>query len=181
MLLPAAREASRRVICMKNVRQTGLVALDYEISVQQWPPGVNDDGNVWRTRGLPIRPRPTNPILGQQIGWGICFLPFAGKNNIFDFLEAETNRWDHNWYEKPGSAGQPIASTIILMFLGPRDDQGQRNEDFTTRISSPPVYRRLLLQLSWPTIVPAGFTNRRILLQPIGNRFRAMPGRHLVN
>ena len=95
MLLPAVqqvREAARRVTCMNNLRQTGLAALNYESSFQQLPPGVNYNGNAWRTRGLPISPRPSNPILGQQIGWGVYILPFAEQNNIFDLLEAETNR-----------------------------------------------------------------------------------------
>lgn len=133
MLLPAVqqvREAARRVACLNNLRQCALGALNYESSFQQFPPGVNKN-NIANARGMPVSPRPANANQGRPMGWGMYILPFAEQNNLYDLFKQETNRWNDHWYEKLGPTGQPLASTLIPMFLCPSDPKGERNECWT--------------------------------------------------
>ena len=177
MLLPAVqqvREAARRTTCMNNIRQAGLASLNYESAHQELPPGENYSGTANRTRGLPISPRPSNSNAGRPIGWGVYILGFAEQNNIYDLLESETADWDDHWYQKLGPDGQPIASTIIPMFICPSDPKGPRNENFMVSHLTP-------RQILWPTVVHAGSPNQLTAIgMKIGDRCLEIHEQRLV-
>ena len=71
MLLPAVqmvRESARRTQCLNNIRQIGLGLLNYEGSMEEFPPG-------WITENL------AEPIGETGWGWSAAILPH---------MEAET-------------------------------------------------------------------------------------------
>lgn len=135
MLLPAVqqvREAARRVACQNNLRQSLLGCLNYESSFQALPPSQNHNEVV---RGLPVFPR-NNETRGQEIAWGMIILPFAEQNNLYDLFKSATNRFNTNWWVPENAAGEPLASTIIPMFICASDagrlhQDGDRNKGWT--------------------------------------------------
>ena len=77
MLLPAVqmvREAARRTACMNNMRQIGLGLMNYESSLEEFPPGwISDDIDV--------------PIGESGWGWSASILPFMEAQNLRDRLD----------------------------------------------------------------------------------------------
>ena len=51
--LQASREAARRMICSKNVRQISLGLMDYESAFKVSPSGWNSHGTFWSAAILP--------------------------------------------------------------------------------------------------------------------------------
>lgn len=134
MLLPAVqqvREAARRTTCMNNSRQCALAMMNYESAFSNFPPGIND--NLNNSRGLPVTPRPSNPVQGKNIGWAVFILPFLEQNNLYDALQEGTNRWDDDWWLTTGVDGQALASKIIPSFICASDasPDGDYNEGWT--------------------------------------------------
>lgn len=81
LLLPAvqqAREAARRSQCKNNLKQLGLALLNYEQTVQVFPPG-------WI--GVSGRPDPQGP---SGFGWGALLLPYLDQNGLYRLLDFET-------------------------------------------------------------------------------------------
>lgn len=88
LLLPAvnaAREASRRVACINNLRQLGLAALNFESSQGRFPPGY-------------LGPAPPRKVLlgglllrqnNQYIGVLAFLLPYLENQNIYDGIGVE--------------------------------------------------------------------------------------------
>ena len=76
MLLPAVqqvREAARRITCSNNLRQIGLALHNYESAHQDFPAGVQEEGNNAQSDSL----------------WSVStwILPFVEQNNAFDVLD----------------------------------------------------------------------------------------------
>lgn len=133
MLLPAVqqvREAARRTACANNLRQLSLACHNYESTFQAFPPGCNW-GPV-RSRGEPVIPRPSQPSNGRNMGWGLIVLPFAEQNNLYDLFVTTTNGFNDRWFTGFGPNGEPLASTVLPLFLcGSDDKDGDRNEHYS--------------------------------------------------
>ena len=128
MLLPAVqqvREAARRTQCANNIRQLALACLNYESSHKMFPTGVNwsagGNNSVSPRDDKPILPTSTDPLVGQNIAWGVFILPFLEQNNLSDQLKDATDNWDLDWSNKLGGDGELIVSKVIPGFLCPSD------------------------------------------------------------
>ncbi len=85
MLLPAVqmvREAARRTSCMNNMKQIGLALLNYEGSMEEFPPGwITEDGS---------------PVGDAGWGWSALILPYLEASNLNDQLNFNEPIDDHN-------------------------------------------------------------------------------------
>ena len=138
MLLPAVqqvREAARRTQCANNVRQLGLACLNYESSLQVFPPGQNKNTGYKWARGPAIIPRPSDSTQAQELAWGTFILPFIEQNNLHAQLKAATNNWDLPVDSALNADGQLIVSTVVPAFICPSDggrySDGLFNEAWT--------------------------------------------------
>ncbi len=85
MLLPAVqmvRESARRTQCLNNIRQIGLGLLNYEGSMEEFPPG-------WITDNL------AEPIGETGWGWSAAILPYMEAGNLDDQLNYNLPIADH--------------------------------------------------------------------------------------
>ena len=86
MLLPAVqmvREAARRTTCLNNMRQIGLGLMNYESSLEEFPPG-------WTSDDITV------PIGEAGWGWSARILPFMEAQNLRDRLDFNVAIDDHD-------------------------------------------------------------------------------------
>ena len=138
MLLPAVqqvREAARRVSCANNLRQIALAALNYESGLMRFPPGMNGPSNDSRLSrsSSPINPQPSDPTLGQSIGWAVYLLPFMEQTPLHNNLESLSNRYENSYAASLDDNGKLIVSNVIPGFICPSDSspEGDFNERYT--------------------------------------------------
>src|SRR6516162_50038 len=91
LLLPAVqkiRDAAGRIKCANNMRQLGLAAHNYNDTVGQFPPGVNDPGQ--RPWGNPLGS-------GKRVGahafwsWIAELMPYYEQDNLYKLADAWAN------------------------------------------------------------------------------------------
>ncbi|MEE2825518.1 MAG: DUF1559 domain-containing protein [Planctomycetota bacterium] len=107
MLLPAVqmvREAARRTQCLNNIRQIGLALLNYEGTLQEFPPG-------WVTED------PAQPIGDTGWGWSAMILPYMEAGNLHSQLNFKEPIDDHN----DVCDNEILAQTILPFYLCPSD------------------------------------------------------------
>ncbi len=125
MLLPAVqqvREAARRTACANNLRQNALASLNYESSLQRFPPGVNASSSYeFKRNEDPVLSSRSDSSVGPQIGWSVFILPFIEQSNLETQLKTATNGWDNDWSSQLNGNGELIVSEVIPSFICPSD------------------------------------------------------------
>jgi prepilin-type N-terminal cleavage/methylation domain-containing protein len=131
MLLPAVqqvREAARRTVCMNNLRQMALAALNYESAYQKLPPAWNGDKD-YDTNVTALNSG------GYQFGGMLVpILPFMEQNNVSNYFESYKVA-DPYWTSADINAF--AASSKIPSFICPSDGAEERRKvggttDFST-------------------------------------------------
>ena len=118
LLLPAvqaARETSRRLQCINNIRQIALAALNYETRSGRLPPSATYD---------PIEQRfflPSGPInftavdhrVGNPFSWAVVLLPYLEQQNLFDRFDFKRSLFEQD--------AEP-QSSFVPSYLCPSDE-----------------------------------------------------------
>ena len=124
MLLPAVqqvREAARRSVCMNNLRQIALAALNYESAYRRLPPAYNGDKDY----DTNVTAMMSSPVGFQFGGMLVCILPFLEQNNISRYFE-EYKVADAYWTS--ADINEYAANKKIPSFICPSDNAESRRK-----------------------------------------------------
>lgn len=85
MLLPAvqqARESSRRISCVNNLKQLGIATLSYNDTYKKLPPSgiVAAKELPYGTSTYPV----FDPLSGKMFSWAVTLLPFVEETSLYD-------------------------------------------------------------------------------------------------
>ena len=127
LLLPAvqsAREASRRMQCMNNLKQIGLGLQNYESVHRRFPKGGSGAVSL------------TNPTIRarHRLSWGASILPFIEQPSVYEAI----NRHEPFIHPSNLAAGQ----TFISTYLCPSAPQGEPMRPNGDTPTSTTVYAR---------------------------------------
>ena len=115
MLLPAVqqvREAARRTVCLNNMRQIGLAAINFSTSKMRFPTNGGNSFAVLRdNQGLNINST-------ESGSWTFQILPLIEQENLFNL------RLSEGFYGGSGTTGPGIMREVIPGFTCP--SRGQR-------------------------------------------------------
>ncbi|MEX2316186.1 MAG: DUF1559 domain-containing protein [Pirellulales bacterium] len=141
LLLPAvqrAREASRRTSCLNNIRQIGLVTLEYE-------------GKTKRIPGL-FEPLNTDRLVSQNVRhmttWAVILLPQLEREQVYNLFAAGGHPNTHiPLYVCPSdstksSSGAELSYVANAGRVGPAGSQRIPNGPFINQIALPGMYVR---------------------------------------
>jgi prepilin-type N-terminal cleavage/methylation domain-containing protein len=153
LLLPAVqkiRDAAGRIKCANNMRQIGLAAHNYNDTVGQFPPGVNDPG---------LRPWGNPQGSGKRVGahafwsWLAELMPYYEQDNLYKLADAWANTeqvptvvrsfyWP--WGDFPScwahtKTPNPALSVLNNITMCPADSRNLKAEDVPFGGNCPPA------------------------------------------
>ena len=108
LLMPAvqaARESARRVVCVNNMRQTGLGIIGYESAKDHFPPGRTGCDETGEEMTLSLCPPGLPPFKKAAASGFVEILPFLELRQLYKDLDVENGGlWNRNvddldWYK----------------------------------------------------------------------------------